>query len=1160
MPPPWACLRRPSVAASLAVGPSSVATAQIQTAARYFSAAIRARGAAYAQAGRVGITEASRRRVEAVVEGTQLYDVTLAVTGTCVRSSCTCPFADGGDPCKHLWATILFAEECELLDAFPRTFELLFEQGESDEKDDDHDDDDDEDTGANDNALERTAARAAPERAPLQALPDRAPTRSAHRETADAPARNWRAIVRAGGDVAPRAPRERAEIRYGIDVAQSRAHGCLSVVLFERTQRKGGLPWRRTSLVHDRLREAFGVEDLPLVALLEALGPTYGWRTSGSPARFDVDAEAASDLLARLCATGRARLLRAGDDDIEGPPLVWDEGAPYELVLALQAIDGARARDRDLALVATLEREGERVTLDAPSLLLPGGSGGLVFFGDRVARLDDAGQFGWIAALRAGPVRVPVDDVVDLVIALHATPRAPRLVLPPEHALTEVRVVPKPYALFTMAKRTSTDGASVDAGFDYDGVRVSLGAASASRAAVDRAGRRLLVRDPEAESAARELLATHGVRTAAYYSSYAPPGGAPFHVASSRVFGAMRALVEAGWRVEMDGRAQRRAGKLALGITSGVDWFDVGVKADFDGVDVPLPALLAALREKRTTVVLSDGSLGVLPEAWALRLKAWAALGDAGAERGALRFGRAQVALLSALAEREPDIACDDAFIAWRAKIASFDGVRSPAPPKTFRGELRPYQRKALGWFAFLRDFGFGGCLADDMGLGKTVQVLALLEARRVERARERARASKRGVPHAPRASLIVVPRSLLHNWQTEAARFTPRLRFHVHDGVGRAPAGAHLHEHDVVLTTYGILRRDAGDLAKVDFDYAVIDEAQAIKTPTSGSAKAARMLSAAHRLALSGTPIENHLGELASLFEFLNPGVLGASRALESLASGARTIDLPTRDLVARAIRPFFLRRTKSEVAPELPDRVEQTLECHLERDQQRLYDQLRTHYRASLMGRVAKHGMGRSTVHVLEALLRLRQAACHPGLIDPARRGDPSAKLDALLAQLGELRAEGQKALVFSQFTSLLSIVRDRLDAAGVTYEYLDGATRDRAARVDRFQSDPACSVFLLSLKAGGVGLNLTAAEYVFLLDPWWNPAVEAQAIDRAHRIGQSRKVFAYRLLAKGTVEEKVAELQKTKRELAQAIFGDGGNGSVSGMTRDDLELLLS
>jgi SNF2 family DNA or RNA helicase len=437
------------------------------------------------------------------------------------------------------------------------------------------------------------------------------------------------------------------------------------------------------------------------------------------------------------------------------------------------------------------------------------------------------------------------------------------------------------------------------------------------------------------------------------------------------------------------------------------------------------------------------------------------------------------------------------------------------------------------------------------MGLGKTVQVLALLESRRADGA-------------GP--SLVVVPRSLVFNWRQEAARFTPKLRVLDHTGVGRSRAEIAVGDENLIITTYGTLRQDITALRELEFDYVILDEAQAIKNATTASAKAARLLRARHRLALTGTPIENRVEELWSLFEFLNPGMLGTSKAFKALArlrgraNGddpvAEHADLP---LLARVLRPVILRRTKERVAPELPPRVEQTLMVELEPAQRRVYDELLGHYRRSLLPYVERMGMARSKLKVLEALLRLRQAACHPALIAKTRDEAPSAKLDVLLPKLAEAAAEGHKSLVFSQFTSFLALLRERLDAEGLPYAYLDGATRDRESVVHDFQEDPTCRLFLISLRAGGHGLNLTAAEYVFLLDPWWNPAVEAQAIDRAHRIGQQRNVIATRLVARDTIEEKILELQRSKRDLADAILAED-QGALAGIGREELELLLA
>jgi SNF2 family DNA or RNA helicase len=407
--------------------------------------------------------------------------------------------------------------------------------------------------------------------------------------------------------------------------------------------------------------------------------------------------------------------------------------------------------------------------------------------------------------------------------------------------------------------------------------------------------------------------------------------------------------------------------------------------------------------------------------------------------------------------------------------------------------------------------------------------------------------------------SLIVVPKSLVSNWIEEAKRFAPRLRVGDFTGVQRNEILDNLEQFDVIVTTYGTMRRDIAKLKEVSFDYAILDEAQAIKNHQSQASKASRLLSADNRLAMSGTPIENHLGELWSLFEFLNPGMLGNSTTFATFSKTAAAGDRQSLKLLAKAIKPFILRRTKENVLTELPKKTEQTLQCEMSKTQRQEYDDLKEYYRAMLSKSVKEKGMNKSKIHVLEALLRLRQAACHPGLLDKKKSKDSSPKLDLLLEQITAIVAEGHKALVFSQFTSLLSIVRHHLDKQNITYEYLDGKSRNRQEKVNRFQEDEDCPLFLISLKAGGTGLNLTAADYVFILDPWWNPAVEAQAIDRAHRIGQEKPVFAYRIICKDTVEEKILSLQKEKRKLADAIVS-ADSSLIRNLTANDLQLLLS
>ncbi|HEY2512886.1 MAG TPA: SNF2-related protein [Polyangiaceae bacterium] len=865
-------------------------------------------------------------------------------------------------------------------------------------------------------------------------------------------------------------------------------------------------------------------EDVPLLALLQGCSRTRAAadRYGRVEATFDVPPPLVSEVLRRLVETGRAYLAKAdGEPDPRAPAIAWD---PRGYRLALE-VDTEPTYATALAIVPVLLREEERVPVTEPAFFAPG----LVLFQGRLAELDEGGQREWIGAFRmGGPATIAEVELPALLAEIHARQESPEVRLAPDRAYARVQVVPRPYAIL---RTPAARGISIELGLDYDGLRVHPH--EPGHALVDRARRRIVDRDDPRELAALEEIEELGGEHV----------GGRFRIPKRDLLVAIRTLLAAGWRVEVDGKLYRRATSFSMGVTSGIDWLDVTVDARFDGAPATLAELITAMRHGKQMVVLSDGSVADIPEEWLERLRRWSALAEP--TSSTLRFKKSQAGLVAALAEGESAIAVDASFEQARRELRAFDGIPPRDPPASFRGTLREYQRQALGWFAFLERFGFGGCLADDMGLGKTVQVLALLEARR----------AAGGGP-----SLVVAPRSLLFNWAAEAARFAPELRVHVHDGAGRDTGGETLAAHDVVMTTYGLLRRDAEGLAKVPFEYVVLDEAQAIKTARSAAAKAARRIQAKHRLALTGTPIENHLGELASLLDFLNPGVLGTSGALARLEPGARRLDEETRVLLGRAVRPFFLRRTKGEVAKELPARVEQTIYCELEPEHRRIYDELREHYRRAITRRIAKDGWGKSAVHVLEALLRLRQVACHPGLVDKTRRAESSAKLDALFGQLESARAEGHKALVFSQFTTLLGLVKARLDQAKVSYEYLDGATKDRAERVARFQSDADCSVFLLSLKAGGVGLNLPAADYVFLLDPWWNPATEAQAIDRAHRIGQTRTVFAYRLLARGTIEEKVEKLQKEKRSLADSFFAPSeGGASLKGLTREDLEALL-
>jgi superfamily II DNA or RNA helicase len=852
---------------------------------------------------------------------------------------------------------------------------------------------------------------------------------------------------------------------------------------------------------------------------------------------YCLDVDLVRFLLPKMCETGRLFLRTRGDARFEPEPVILDEPQPWEFLLKLETSEALRL----IFLEGRLRRGDQGMSLSEPAIML---LGGLMFTRGRLSRYKLPGSFAWITMFRQNKqLAVCRRELPELLQALLSFPQLCSLEIADSLAIRTVEPEPRPRLTVrkTGPAQPIRAGGSLSAtlSFEYEG-RIVDHHPLAAGFFVETEGLLVRRRLPE-EKAAFERLLELGFRRV----GGAPGSPAQLRLAARRLPAVVERLLTEDWQVEAEGRLLRSAGRFDIRVVSGIDWFELRGSLRFGEQEAGLPELLRALRRGANMVRLGDGSFGVLPERWLQEQGFLLRLSEAQPDH--LRFKGSQAYLIELFLQAQAQATCDEAFQRLRERLLGFTSIRPLSPPPGFAGELRGYQQEGLGWFRFLDEFAFGGCLADDMGLGKTVQVLALLQRLRVDH----------DAAQAP--TLVVVPKSLVFNWRREAARFTPDLKVLDYTGTGRLKDTLSFRNWDVVLTTYGTMRNDIALLKDFSFSYIILDEAQVIKNAGSSTARAARLLQGRRRLALSGTPIENHLGELWSLFEFLNPGMLGGVPFFRKCLKGTESLGEGLRGLLARYLRPFILRRTKEQVAPELPAKVEQTVFCRLDPGERRLYDELREYYRTSLQRSIKDVGFDKSKIQVLEALLRLRQAACHPGLMDRKHAGRSSAKIDLLLQYLEDVLAEEHKALVFSQFTSLLAIVRDRLDRQGAVYEYLDGGTRDRARRVDRFQQDPECRLFLISLKAGGLGLNLTAAEYVFLLDPWWNPASEAQAIDRTHRIGQDKKVFAYRLIAKDTVEEKVLELQQAKRELAVAII-QGDNHLIGELTREDLELLLS
>jgi non-specific serine/threonine protein kinase len=609
-------------------------------------------------------------------------------------------------------------------------------------------------------------------------------------------------------------------------------------------------------------------------------------------------------------------------------------------------------------------------------------------------------------------------------------------------------------------------------------------------------------------------------------------------------------LTQAGFEVYgeeklQSGRINRSRPIISLNISSGVDWFDLEAVVKYGDQEVSLLELRKAMRRNERYIKLADGTIGQIPELWLQRFQHLFNLAKETAN--GLRVAEYHLPLVDTLLEDAWQVQAPAEFKQRRERLRHFTGIARQLLPVGFTGELRPYQHAGLDWLYFLHDYGFGGCLADDMGLGKTIQVLAFLQSLR-----------EQGKLKTP--VLLVAPKSLLVNWQREAERFTPGLSILEYMGSSRPKDYEQFAQYDVILTTYGTMLRDIDELRKFRFGYVILDESQAIKNPLSQSSKAARLLSAAHRLVMTGTPVENNTFELWSQFAFLNPGLLGSLEYFKREFAGP--IESKSNETTAQTLRnlvfPFILRRTKAQVAPELPPRSERVVYTDLEPAQRKLYQSTRDRYRAEILGLIQTEGMDRSRMKILEGLLRLRQVCIHPQLIEPTYHGQ-SAKFELLYETLETLQAEGHKALLFSQFVEVLKLVRGELDAQHIRYAYLDGQTKDRQAQVDKFQEDPRIRFFLISLKAGGVGLNLTAADYVIHLDPWWNPAVETQAADRAHRIGQDKPVFVYKFIARNTIEEKILQLQEHKKELVEQLIS-ADSSFFKSLTTQDVNALFS
>ncbi len=568
---------------------------------------------------------------------------------------------------------------------------------------------------------------------------------------------------------------------------------------------------------------------------------------------------------------------------------------------------------------------------------------------------------------------------------------------------------------------------------------------------------------------------------------------------------------------------------FSMNLSSGTDWFDMNVELKYGDETADLKSLQKAILKKSNYVELSDGSKGIIPKEWVEKYKKYFKFGRV--QHDKIEISNYQFNIIDELYE---DLTTKPTFLEElhkkKKRLQNLSEIKNIRKPSGLKAQLRPYQKEGLNWLVFLHNNKLGGCLADDMGLGKTIQTIAFLLYLK----------SKTSTADQ-KPSLIVAPTSLMFNWQSEIEKFAPTLKTLVYAGPKRKSLRDSFNEHDIVLTTYGSLTKDIAFHKENHYSYVILDESQAIKNPQSQRFKAVRLLRSDNRLALTGTPIENNTFDLYSQFNFLNPGIFGSVKHFRSTFSDAidKEQDPDTSDLLARMIDPFILRRTKDQVAKELPAKTESVIYCDMGKHQRNVYDEFKKYFREQINRQIEEDGVNKSQMYILQGLTKLRQICNSTALADREKDyGKESAKLDELVRQLKE-KVNNHKVLVFSQFVGMLSLVKERLEEEEILFEYLDGQTSHREQKVNNFQENENIRVFLISLKAGGTGLNLTEADYVYLIDPWWNPAVENQAIDRCYRIGQRKKVMAYRMICKQTIEEKIVKLQDKKKSIASDVI---------------------
>ncbi|MFH0808184.1 MAG: SNF2-related protein [archaeon] len=664
--------------------------------------------------------------------------------------------------------------------------------------------------------------------------------------------------------------------------------------------------------------------------------------------------------------------------------------------------------------------------------------------------------------------------------------------------------------------------------FDYAGREVDYFSSTKDIVVVDKDVIYDISRDLEEEDRVAEFLNSRNVVTHEQFDEFKVKGDLIDFVIYD-----LPAITEGGVGVLgeenlFNFKVSKQQAGMMMEVRSDVDWFDVRGEVRFGKDKVAMEKVLESIFQNKRFVDIGDGKKGVIPKNWINELRAYRGFFVNG-KNGGVKLSKYHMPVLESLISLSEKNSLDVEAKKVIGKFKNFERIEPVKISKNVIAKLRDYQKAGYDWLNFLREFEFNGVLADDMGLGKTLQVLSLLQ-----KVKDEGKA---------KPFLVVVPTSLVFNWKNEIEKFTPNLKSYSHHGYGRIKNEKEflekLKENDLVITTYGVLNNDLAMFVKREFEYVVLDEAHVIKNPMSVAARTVCQLRTKRKLAVSGTPIQNNLMELWSLFEFLSPGYLGSYDSFREnfVLPIEKDKDVNVTASLKKMIDMFLLRRNKSNIASELPEKTEIILKSSFGEEEGAAYQTWKDHYSSEINRSIKDKGLNKSRLKILEGLTKLRQVCLHPKMVDPEYVGG-SAKFDLLMMEVRKVLSEGHKVLIFSSFVKMLSIVREEFEAKGVKYSYLDGSSKNREKIVEEFQDCVEPKPFLISIKAGGVGINLTSADYVFILDPWWNPAVEMQAMDRAHRIGQNNPVFVYKMIAEGSIEEKILDLQKSKKKLVEDV----------------------